>query len=78
MLIYQNHKQLKTNTSHDRVLSVTIHTGESGKKYWFSLFLLIKSKKYILLKIIFKFEHLTYGVAGGPIGLVNLKVAKCS
>jgi hypothetical protein len=34
MLIYQNHKQLKTNTSHnDRALSVTIHTGESGKQY---------------------------------------------
>jgi hypothetical protein len=34
MLIYQNHKQLKTNTSHnDRALSVTIHTGERGKKY---------------------------------------------
>jgi hypothetical protein len=30
-------------------LSVTIHTGESGKRYWFSLFLLIKSKNYILL-----------------------------
>jgi hypothetical protein len=60
MLIYRNHKQLKTNTSHnDRALSVSIHTGESGKKYWFSLFLLIKSKNYILLKIIFKFEHLT-------------------
>jgi hypothetical protein len=40
-------------------LSVMIHIGESGKKYWFSLFLLIKSKNYILLKIIFKFEHLT-------------------
>ena len=50
MLIYRNHKQLKTNTSHnERALSVTIHTGESGKKYWFSLFLLIKSKNYILL-----------------------------
>jgi hypothetical protein len=60
MLIYRNHKQLKTNTSYnDRALSVTIHTGESGKKYLFSLFLLIKSKNYILLKIIFKFEHLT-------------------
>ena len=32
-----------------RALSVMIHTGESGKKYWFSLFLLIKSKNYILL-----------------------------
>ena len=43
MLIYRNHKQLKTNTSHnDRALSVMIHTGESGKKYRFSLFLLIK------------------------------------
>jgi hypothetical protein len=43
MLIYRNHKQLKTNTSHnDRTLSVTIHTGESGKQYWFSLILLIK------------------------------------
>jgi hypothetical protein len=31
MLIYRNHKQLKTNTSHyDRALSVTIHIGESG------------------------------------------------
>jgi hypothetical protein len=34
MLIYRNHKQLKTNTSHnDRALSVTIRTEESGKKY---------------------------------------------
>jgi hypothetical protein len=33
MLIYRNHKQLKTNTSHnDRALSVTIRTGQSGKK----------------------------------------------
>jgi hypothetical protein len=30
---YRNHKQLKTNTSHnDRALSATIRTGQSGKK----------------------------------------------
>ena len=38
----------------DWALSVTIHAGESGKKYWFSLFLLIKSKNYILLKDYFQ------------------------
>jgi hypothetical protein len=55
MTFYVN---LSCNTSHnDRALSVTIHTGESGKKYWFSLFLLIKSKNYILLKIIFKCDN---------------------
>jgi hypothetical protein len=27
-----------------RLATMLIHTGESGKKYWFSLFLLIKSK----------------------------------
>jgi hypothetical protein len=60
-------QKLKTNTSHnDRALSVTIHTEESGKRYWFSLFLLIKSKNYILLTELAKtfFSCSTLGQTG--------------